>query len=174
MAAKRDVHLKTFLFNPPFASIPLDWFSNLDNKLKERLQICKSIFKGGVSLLMQNHHKKSCEEFSKLASWTPYLFVNPEDPISTSYISYFERRKKTEGKILGCIEQVATRTSLREICSDVFGQGSEMPHLLPSASLVVNLKKFEKSWPDSHGIRQWWQQDICLKFSDHCYQPHTS
>ncbi|KAF3328466.1 GDSL esterase/lipase [Carex littledalei] len=167
--AKTDIHLKTFLFNPPFASIPLDWFSSLDNKSKEHLRIFKAIFKGGVSLLMQNQRKKSHDEFSKLATWTPYLFVNPQDPISTSYIAYFEERKKIDGKIIGRIEQVATRTSLREICSDVLGQGSEMSHLLPSASLAVNLKKFNGFY-ESHGIHQWWQPDISLKFNDYHYQ----
>ncbi|KAJ3684823.1 hypothetical protein LUZ61_013987 [Rhynchospora tenuis] len=170
--AKTNIHLKTFLFNPPFASIPLDWFSNLDNKLKERLRICKTILKGGVSLFMQNQRKKSLEEFSKLAAWTPYLYVNPGDPISASYIPYFEERKEKEGKIIGYVEQVATRTSLRETCSSALGRGTEMSHLLPSASLAVNQRKLN-GWYESHGIHQWWQQDICLEFSDYHYQHET-
>ncbi|KAF3328416.1 GDSL esterase/lipase [Carex littledalei] len=170
IAKTDDIHLNTFLFNPPFPSISLDWFPNVNDKLKKGLRISKTIFKGGVSVLMQNQHKKSHEEFLKLAPWIPYLFVNPQDPISTSYIRYFEGRKNAEGTILGSIEQVASQTSLRGICGDVLGKGSEMPHLLPSARLAVNLKKCDLH--EIHGIHQWWQKDVSLKFYDYHYQPN--
>ncbi|XP_078151945.1 GDSL esterase/lipase At4g10955-like [Carex rostrata] len=171
-AMTKDINLKTFLFNPPFPSISLDWFPNVDDNLKKGLRISKAICKWGVSNFMQNQQKKSHEEFLKLATWTPYLFVNPQDPISTSYIRYFEGRKKAEGTIIECLEQVSTRTSFRGICGDVLGQGSEMPHLLPSARLAVNLKKCHiYNLKESHGIHQWWQQNVSLKFDDHHYQP---
>ncbi|XP_078175026.1 GDSL esterase/lipase At4g10955-like [Carex rostrata] len=171
-ATTEDIYLQTFLFNPPFPSISLDLFPGVYDNLKLGLHVSKTILKGGVSSLMQNQHKKSHEEFLKLATWTPNLFVNPQDLISTSYIQYFEGRKKAEGTIIGCLEQLATHTSFRGICGDVLGQGSEMPHLLPSAKLAVNLKKCHiYNLKESHGIHQWWQQNLSLKFDDHHYQP---
>ncbi|XP_078152169.1 GDSL esterase/lipase At4g10955-like [Carex rostrata] len=170
IAKTHDIYLNTFLFNPPFPSISLDWFPNVNDKLKKFLCNTKTVIKGaGVSVLMPNQHKKSCEEFLKLAPWTPYLFVNPQDPISASYIRYFEGRKNTEGTILESMEQVASQISLRGICGDVLGKGSEMPHLLPSARLAVYPKKCDLH--DSHRIHQWWQKDVTLKFDDYHYQP---
>ncbi|XP_078174261.1 GDSL esterase/lipase At4g10955-like [Carex rostrata] len=148
----KNINLKAFLFNPPFPSLSADKFPNLYK--------CKIIFKEGVSLFTQNQHNKSSEEFLKLTPWIPYLFVNPRDTISASYIPYFKRRKELEGTVIGSIEQsVTSYVSFREICAVV--PGSEMPHLLPSAKLVVN----RNNCLEAHGIHQWWQQDVSLKTS---------
>ncbi|XP_078175164.1 GDSL esterase/lipase At4g10955-like [Carex rostrata] len=151
-----NINLKAFLFNPPFPSISADLFPNV--------YICKTIFKVGVSFFTRNQHNKSREEFLKLITWNPYLFVNPRDTISASYIPYFKRRKELEGTVIGSLEQsVAAYTSFREICGEFVVPGSEMPHLLPSAILAVNRNEcLEKS----HGIHQWWQQDASLEIHE--------
>jgi Lipase (class 3) len=170
IAKENNLHLKTFLFNPPFPSIPTDSFQSIDSKTRARLHSFRTVLRGGVALFMPNHCcAKYREEFSKLASWTPYLFVNPKDLICASYISYFRRRENMEQNIIEYTERMTTSFSVRGTFGEVFGQGSEMLHLLPSARLVVNLKQL-KGMYESHEIQQWWQQDIILESTNHHYK----
>jgi hypothetical protein len=97
----------------------------------------------------------------KLASWIPYLYLNPLDTICSEYIGYFKHRNKMFEIGAGKIERIATRNSLRSLLSGGGGGGSssdsssEPLHLLPSAYMTINASK-SPNFKRAHGIHQWW------------------
>ncbi|KAJ3692059.1 hypothetical protein LUZ60_012409 [Juncus effusus] len=141
MAKEKDIHLKTFLFNPPFAEIPYDLIPLLDEKIKEGIHMAKTFFKGGLTYLLEDQRKKSHKNFAMLSSWTPYLFVHHADPISMAYIKYFKRRKDLEETEASGVALLATRSSVREMISNSKG----VRDVAPSP-----FRKFECE-PKAHG-----------------------
>jgi len=104
----------------------------------------------------------------KTASWIPYLYVNPADPICAGYIDYF--RHKTFMSEIGAshIERIGARKSVRSLLVGRRGKlspsdlSSEPLHLLPSADMTVNKNKPTKS-TTAHGLHQWWERDSTLR-----------
>ncbi|KAJ3695054.1 hypothetical protein LUZ60_000431 [Juncus effusus] len=172
MAKEKDIHLKTFLFNPPFAEIPYDLIPLLGEKTKDRICTAKTFFKGGLTYLLEDQCKKSQKNFAKLTSWTPYLFVHHADLISNAYIKYFKQRKDLEETEASGVARLATRSSVREMISNLFRKGSEMSHLLPSASLNVSRKRMD-NFIMPHMISLWWEPDLELETSEHRYDVNS-
>ncbi|KAL0013558.1 hypothetical protein SO802_000627 [Lithocarpus litseifolius] len=57
----------------------------------------KSVVKASLSRYGKGHRHhvaQAHEAFVALSNWVPYLFVNPDDPVSSEYIHYFENRQK--------------------------------------------------------------------------------
>ncbi|KAM4076085.1 hypothetical protein ACJW30_12G037300 [Castanea mollissima] len=165
--AKMGHLLETFLFNPPFFSFPLEGAIK-DERVKFRIRCATSVFKTGLTALnVVVNGGQADDPFAVLSTWVPYLFVNPDDPICSEYIGYFEHRKKMEEKGVGIFEMVATKNSTRNLCLSVLGMdsGSEPLHLLPSADLTINRGQFPdiegvfaafKKFRRAHGLQQWW------------------
>ncbi|KAJ8616301.1 hypothetical protein MRB53_035673 [Persea americana] len=87
-AAKKDVVLETFLFNPPFPRVK-QWISNAKGKVTAKLV---TLFKGRHQLSEDEpNFVELCRTISK---WSPYLFVNKHDCICSGYIKYFKQRQK--------------------------------------------------------------------------------
>ncbi|KAJ9545725.1 hypothetical protein OSB04_025432 [Centaurea solstitialis] len=138
--AKSRFQLETYLFNPPFVSIPIE-----------------SLVTAGIATAMNRGREDPGEDpFIALSEWSPYLFVNPSDPICCEYIGYFEHREKMEGMGAGRIERIATRYSIGSLVSGAMRRGSEPLHLLPTAYVTVNRSPSE-DFKQAHGIHQWWQ-----------------
>ncbi|XP_016460324.1 GDSL esterase/lipase At4g10955-like [Nicotiana tabacum] len=160
MVLKMGSHLETYLFNPPFASLPIEKIKN--EKLKHGIRFAHSVVKAGLVAAVKSHRPDSphkSDQFTVLSAWVPYLFVNPSDPICSEYVGYFEHREKMGAIGAGEIERIATQNSIRSIISTAIGKESEPSHLLPSAFVTVNLSP-PPDFKRAHGIYQWWKPDL--------------
>ncbi|KAK6121823.1 hypothetical protein DH2020_044436 [Rehmannia glutinosa] len=164
-------HLETYLFNPPFTSPPIERIKN--EKLKLGLRLANSVLTAGLAAAANyagashspKDHKKN-DPFIALSSWIPYLFINPDDPICSEYVGYFQHREDMESIGAGKIGRLATKHSIGSIFS---GNNCEAFHLIPCAYLSVNLSAC-KSFKEAHGIHQWWRQDLEFKYKLYQYK----
>ncbi|XP_010918183.1 GDSL esterase/lipase At4g10955 [Elaeis guineensis] len=164
--AKMGIHLKTFLFNPPFISAPVERIKY--KKVKQGIRIAGSLITAGLTMAVKGHHNKSEDSFAMLSSWIPYLFVNPADDICSEYVGYFEHRRTMEEIGAGHIGRLATQNSVLGLFLSALGNDSEPLYLLPSANLTVNLSPSpDFRW--AHGIHQWWRPDLNLQCKEYLY-----
>ncbi|KAJ8446209.1 hypothetical protein Cgig2_015980 [Carnegiea gigantea] len=157
--AKGRCHIETYLFNPPYASVPIEKLK--DPYLKNGIRIASSVATAGLSVLAKglrkNPSSQQYDPFKVLCSWIPYLFVNPKDLICCEYIGYFEHREKMEELGIGGIERIATKNSIVSLLSGALGRDGEAPHLIPSGFLTKNMVGIEQDITLAHGIHQWWK-----------------
>lgn len=158
--AKNGILIESFLFNPPYASAPIERIRS--KKLKRRLRIAGSVVTAGLAIAMKDKGSSSFDSFDALSAWIPCLFVNPSDYICSEYVGYFEHRRKMEEIGAGSIEKVASQNSLASLMMSAFGKESEPLHLIPSASLTVNFTP-PQNFKEAHGIHQWWKPDLRLE-----------
>ncbi|XP_049396292.1 GDSL esterase/lipase At4g10955-like [Solanum stenotomum] len=159
---KTGIHLETYLFNPPFTSLPIEKFTQ-NEKLKHGIRITHSVLTSGLASAVNSCKSKSInksESFTLLSSWIPYLFVNPSDPICAEYVGYFEHREKMAAIGKGEIGRIATQNSIRSIIGNAIGKDqSEPSHLLPCAYVAINSSP-SPDFKRAHGIHQWWKPDL--------------
>ncbi|XP_019200446.1 PREDICTED: GDSL esterase/lipase At4g10955-like [Ipomoea nil] len=166
MVLKMGHHLETYLFNPPFVSLPVHIIKN--EKLRHGLRLAHTVVKAGMAVAMSTvvHNKKIAEDdeaFTLLFPWIPYLFINPSDPICAEYLDYFKDRETTVAAGAGEIGRFAARNSVRSMIMSASGKDSEPSHLIPSAYLTINLNHS----PDlvaAHKLSQWWRPDLKLDY----------
>ncbi|XP_057951606.1 GDSL esterase/lipase At4g10955-like [Malania oleifera] len=160
--AKAGCTLETYLFNPPFASAPIEWIK--DQKLKHGIRLTTSVFTAGLAVAVNGHLQRSQQDgqFVVISAWVPYLFVNPADHICSEYIGYFEHRRKMGEIGAGVIERLATQNSIGSLFLSALGKDSEPLHLLPSAHLTTNLSP-TPDFREAHGLHQWWQPNVCCQ-----------
>lgn len=160
--AKTGIFLESFLFNPPFFSAPIERIK--DKRVKNGIRIASSVITAGLTLAMKAKHQRNTAEdpFAALSPWVPCLFVNPGDHIGSEYIGYFEHRKKMEQIGAGGIGRLATQNSVAGLLMNALGKESEPLHLIPSASLIINLTP-SQDFKQAHGIHQWWKPDLKLQ-----------
>ncbi|XP_062146756.1 GDSL esterase/lipase At4g10955-like [Alnus glutinosa] len=168
--AKSGVFLESFLFNPPFISVPIERFIE-DERLKHSLGIAKSVITAGLTVAMKTKHQRNTEEnqFAALSAWVPCLFVNPRDFICSKYIRYFEQRKYMEEIGAGGIGRLAAQNSIRGLLMDASGKDSEPLHLIPSASLTINPSP-SQNLKQAHGLEQWLSRDLNLQSKLYMYR----
>ncbi|PSS04452.1 GDSL esterase/lipase [Actinidia chinensis var. chinensis] len=166
---KMGCFIETYLFNPPFTSVPIERVKN--EKLKHGIRFTTSVIKAGVAVALNSQHQRSQKDhsFNVLSGWIPYLFVNPSDPICAEYIGYFEHREKMVEVGVGNIARLATQNSLGNLILGATGKDSEPPHLIPSAYLTINVSPTQ-DLKQAHGIQQWWKQNINCQFKLHQYR----
>jgi Lipase (class 3) len=162
--AKLNVNIKSFLFNPPFLSAPIERIK--DTKVKSGIRIANSFVTAGVASMLKKHSKRSNDCFEMLALWVPQLYVNHADTICSEYIGYFEHRKKMEEIGAKGVGRIATKNSVRDLVLNVFGNESEPLHLFPSAVLNVNWSH-SSDFKTPHDIHQWWHLDLNLDSRDY-------
>lgn len=169
--AKNGMFIESFLFNPPFVSAPIERIK--DERVKHGIRFAGSVITAGLTLAMKAKQNKdlTLDPFTALSAWVPGLFVNPSDHICSEYIGYFEHRRKMEDIGAGVIERLATQNSLGGLLMGAFGIGkeSEALHLIPSASLTVNVTP-TNDFKEAHGIHQWWKPDLCLEHKLYNYK----
>lgn len=167
--AKSGILLDTFLFNPPFFSAPIERIK--DKKVKHGLRIAGSLITAGLRLGLKAKQERPIldDSFAMLSSWVPSLFVNPSDHICSEYIGYFQHRANMEEMGAGIIERLATQNSIGDLFLSAFGRESDPLHLLPSASLAINLSP-SPDFKAAHGIHQWWQPDLHLQTKQYIYK----
>jgi hypothetical protein len=167
--AKCDIFIESFLFNPPFASVPINQVIKSE-KTKHRIQIFGSVLKTGIDIITNLDKKRSSHDsFAALSNWTPRLFVNPSDYICSEYVGYFEHRIKMEKIGAGSIVKTSTQISLSSLMMSAFGKECEPLHLIPSAYLTKNLTP-QQNCIEAHGIDQWWKPDLQLESELHEYK----
>lgn len=168
--ATTGTFLKTFLFNPPFFSPPIERIK--DERVKHGIRFAGSVITAGLAFAMsvkQPHQtSRSVETFSSLSKWVPNLCVNPGDYICSEYIGYFQHREKMEQLGVGAIEKLATQHSLGGLVMTAFGKEAEPLHLLPSACLTVN-RAPAQDLKKAHGLLQWWQPESEVNFKTQEY-----
>jgi hypothetical protein len=175
--AKMGLKLETYLFNPPFLSVPLEMIKS--ESVKFGIRIVNSVCKAGLISMLppQAHHP-----FDMLSNWCPYLFVNPHDPICSGYIGYFKHRGDMDEYGFGDIESLATKTSFRSLLSRASGysdsQADEALYLLPSAHLTINRDPKQKikgadKIKGAHGIEQWWDPNMSYECNRYDYNTTT-
>ncbi|XP_022737639.1 GDSL esterase/lipase At4g10955-like [Durio zibethinus] len=166
---KMGYGIETYLFNPPFFSVPLGIIKN--EKLKHGIRFTNSIVKAGIAVAVKGCHQRRQQDdpFVLLSAWKPNMFVNPADPICSGYIGYFKHRKKMEEIGAGKIERIATQNSVRSLLSGSLKSDSEPLHLLPSAYLTINLSQ-SPDFKRAHGIHQWWDPSFVGQIELHEYR----
>uniref|UniRef100_A0A1J3JPA8 GDSL esterase/lipase n=1 Tax=Noccaea caerulescens TaxID=107243 RepID=A0A1J3JPA8_NOCCA len=166
--ARYGFFLETYIFNPPVSSFPLEQLFH-SRVIKGAIRIAGCLVKAGVAKILKNLEVQDNDLSTNIASWTPYLYVNPRDPICSEYIGYF-RNKRFMSKIgLSEIERIANENPLRSL----FVETSSSPspsyfsdgplHLLPSAYMTVNFSE-SNNIRRAHGLRQWWDQSFNCKY----------
>ncbi|KAK2425877.1 alpha/beta-Hydrolases superfamily protein [Trifolium repens] len=166
--AKSGIFIESFLFNPPFPSIPLDQIIKSE-KVKHVVRFGGSLIRAGLGAMNSDKKSSSYDSFAALSAWTPNLFVNPSDYICSKYVEYFEHRIKMEKFGVGGIENLATQNSIRSHMMSACGKESEPLQLIPSAILTVNLTP-QHTCIQAHGIDQWWKPDLHLESKLHKYK----
>jgi hypothetical protein len=169
---KTGIFLESFLFNPPFNSVPIERI--MGERLKHWIRNARSVITAGLTVAMKTKHQRNTEEdqFAALSAWVPCLFVNPGDVICSEYIEYFEQRKNMEEIGAGGIGRLATQNSIRGLLRNAFRKAkehSEPLHLLPSASLTINPSP-SQDFNEAHGLKQWWIPDLKLQSKLHEYK----
>ncbi|XP_054823498.1 GDSL esterase/lipase At4g10955-like isoform X1 [Prosopis cineraria] len=171
--AKSSMFIESFLFNPPFVSAPIERIK--DKNLKLGIRIAGSVITAGLALAMKAKQKgevsldDQLDPFAALSAWVPCLFVNPSDHICSEYIGYFEHRKMMEEIGAGEIERLATQNSIGDLLMGAFGKESEALHLIPSASLTVNVTPVQ-DFKEAHSIHQWWRPHLSLEHKLYKYK----
>lgn len=62
----------------------------------------------------------------------------------------------------GIIKRLATRNSIGSLLMNAMGMEAERLHLIPSASLTINLAP-SRGFRQVHGIHRWWGPDLRLR-----------
>lgn len=165
---KTGSFLKSFLFNPPFVSAPIEKIKN--KKVKLGIRFATSMITAGLTLAMKapQLRDQSADSFAALAAWVPQLYVHVADHVCSEYIGYFEHRHKMQEIGAGAMEKLATQHSLGSLFMSAMGKQAEPLHLIPSANLVINLNPLPK-FKRAHGIHQWWGDDLNLQSKVYLY-----
>ncbi|GLJ29790.1 hypothetical protein SUGI_0588410 [Cryptomeria japonica] len=153
--------LESYLFNPPFASAPLERIKN--EKVKLGFHVAHSFVTAGLAMAVigKTQDGSDRDAFAALSSWTPNLYVNPADDICSGYVGYFGNRERIHGMGFGVgrIDDFAARHSINESIMAAFGKESKASYLIPSAKLTLNLGP-SPDFKRAHGIHQWWSPDL--------------
>ncbi|KAL3521643.1 hypothetical protein ACH5RR_019792 [Cinchona calisaya] len=153
---KRGFLLQTYLFNPPYISLPLELIKN--KKFKFAVRYAKSHITARIATVSGRRPETipgSPEDpFTVLSKWIPNLFVNPSDPVCCEYIGYFEHVQHMVMAGAGEIGSFAARNSILSVILDMFGKNSETFHHIPSAHVIKNRSPSE-NLKEAHGIHQW-------------------
>ncbi|WZZ74933.1 hypothetical protein YC2023_086303 [Brassica napus] len=119
-------------------------------KLKRKVRIARSFIKTTFASLFNLQIQ---EDDPRTRAWTPYLYVNPRDPICLGYINDFILKS----------ESGPARISVR---SRVFGRrrtpsspAGEPIQFLSSADMTVNKTACIRT---AHKLKQWWKPDPVL------------
>ncbi|KAB2033183.1 hypothetical protein ES319_D04G001200v1 [Gossypium barbadense] len=162
--------IETYLFNPPFLSTPVEIVKY--PVLKTGIRFTSSVVKAALTMAIKGRNPKPGKQdpFTALCSWTPHLFVNPNDVLCSEYKGYFEHRKKMEEIGAGKIERISTKNSIVCLLSSLVpNMRCEPLHLLPSAYLTINLRPCSE-FRTAHGIEQWWDPKFNAKVELHQFK----
>ncbi|VVB17397.1 unnamed protein product [Arabis nemorensis] len=154
--ARFGFFLEAYIFNPPISSIPLETLIKC-KMLKGGIRFGGSLLKAVVAKIFKVQED---DLPMNIVRWTPYLYVNPADPICLEYIGYFKNKTFISKIGLSEIERTATRNPLRSLLvgkkktSSPSEFANEPLHFLTSAYMTVN-KNVSHDIRKAHGLDQW-------------------
>ncbi|CAA7402472.1 unnamed protein product [Spirodela intermedia] len=158
--ATEGVFLESFLFNPPYLSLPLHTIKN--QNVKNMLEITNIIGKSVIVFVAETFGDSSVAAlFEIISGWVPSLFVNPSDVICAEYIEYFKVRERMAENELGFVRRTFARASISATILTICGEETAALHLLPSAELHVSSCATSDRIAD-HSIEQWWRSDLVV------------
>ncbi|KAH7281921.1 hypothetical protein KP509_35G003400 [Ceratopteris richardii] len=157
--AYEGIFVDTHLFSPPFPSPPIERIKH--RKVKLALNLTGVACATGLSHLLLDKGKMetSFRQFFSLRAWCPHLYVNPLDPICSSYISYFNTHEFMQRIGASSFAHMTAPVSLRGTLQQFFLNDCKPFHLVPCAILHVVNKRCAKL-VRAHGLHQWWWPDI--------------
>jgi len=167
--AKSGFFLETYIFNPPVSSFPLEQVFN-SRVIKGGIRIAGCLVKVGVAKILKNLEAQDDDSSTNIASWIPYLYVHPRDPICSEYIGYFRNKRFMSKFGLGEIERIANENPLRSLFVGTSSSSSPSGffngplHLLSSAYMTVNMSESDNI-RRAHGLRQWWDKSFNWKYA---------
>ncbi|KAJ7296665.1 hypothetical protein O6H91_06G138800 [Diphasiastrum complanatum] len=152
--------LEAHLFNPPFASIPLETLAGSTVALGVNMMY--TLATAGLALLLQNfeHGKQVMAAFTAVQSWVPDMYVNVKDAICSGYLEYFSVRKMIASQ--KTLVSLTAPFSFRGIIHFMHGMDSKPYHLIPSARLHVSSRKSD-GYLASHSLSRWWSPEAELE-----------
>lgn len=187
--AEEGVEIDTYLFNPPYPSVPLELIE--DANVQEALQVLRMISAAGLaSLRNEQSRKETMNEFLGSKHWFPNLYINSSDPVCSSYLGYFKTRhamaKTGHNGLAHFAAPHSARLELLLQASMITGSSNLRPfHLLPSAHLHFIDKRSSRGrmrhrkqepeawnlirpldwrWRQVHGLRQWWSDELHIHY----------
>ncbi|XP_030949949.1 GDSL esterase/lipase At4g10955-like [Quercus lobata] len=159
------------------------WIKNNIVSFGNHLTKSKSVDKASLSRSGKGHRQhvaQAHEIFVALSNWVPYLFVNPDDPVSSEYIHYFENRQKMLELGFENVVTIASMMTMRMALG--IDSSSEAIHLIPSAILTINKVEFHqdihglcgfiKEKEFAHQLQQWWSPDSSSQSWEYRYVQH--
>ncbi|KAL3754192.1 hypothetical protein ACJRO7_001441 [Eucalyptus globulus] len=166
--ARKNFPLKTYLFNPPFVTLPLGRIKY--RNLRDKLMILARLFIAATTATLNPPINvfQGQDEFKLLSSWEPNLYVNPEDDLCSGYISYFELRTLMQSIGAGKIEMIAMQNSLINLARK--DPEADTVDTLPTACLTTNLCP-SPDFGMAHGIQQWWDHRTQCQSVIHRFLP---
>lgn len=170
--ARSGFLLETYLFNPPFVSLPMEHIG-VPSPLSHGIRTASSFARAGFTtfLCVLNNRPMVDRGFMALSTWVPHIFVSPNDAICSGFIGYFQHRTRMEAIGLGQLEKIATQNSYTSLISDGLRLKGDLPaDTLPSARLVINRKQYT-STKAAHKLREWW--DLGIRCESKEYQLKT-
>ncbi|KAI4334825.1 hypothetical protein L6164_013534 [Bauhinia variegata] len=160
--------LETYLFNPPFVSLSLEWIE--DQELKQGINMARTFLRGVIATtksvvvnLMPNDDENGCsrqfdDPFAAISGWVPHLFVNKGDIICSGFIGYFQNRENMKQLGMGGFEKLASQEC---IIRNVFSTRKIEPaHLLAAAKLNINASDPLTNLKSDHSLQQWWTANL--------------
>ena len=106
--------------------------------------------------------------------------MNPDDPVSSEYIHYFENRQKMLELGFENVVTIASMMTMRMALG--IDSSSEAIHLIPSAILTINNVEFHqdihglcgfiKEKEFAHQLEQWWSPDSSSPSWEYRYVQH--
>ncbi|GAB4857569.1 hypothetical protein Ancab_015478 [Ancistrocladus abbreviatus] len=173
--AMTGTFLESYLFNPPYFSVPVERMFK-DQKLNRMIRIGGTVIKAVLAIALsekypqQQQITQSTEQlFAALTKWLPNIFVHSDDYLCKEYIRYFEDREGMEQVGLADVASYTTQHSFGVLLLTALGKEAHPAHLLPSASLTVNLTPARNAL-QAHLLEQWWRHDLQLRSKNHIYQ----
>lgn len=157
--ASEGVCIDTHLFNPPFPSPPLERIRSRGWKLALNLAGMACATSLSRLLLDENKRQTSSQAFFSLKSWHPHLYINMQDPVCSSYVSYFNSHDFMQQIGAGALAQLAAPVSLQGTIQQYFFGDCKAFHLIPCAHLHVVSEGSEKL-VRAHGLHQWWWPEL--------------
>nr|DAD31343.1 TPA_asm: hypothetical protein HUJ06_010194 [Nelumbo nucifera] len=151
---KTGVCLETYLFNPPFSSLPTEMIKH--EGLRDTIRKVKntSKFQLVTNLPSTNH------SFVELSKWVPRLFLNKKDPICVEYKTYFESRDQMVVAGAGNVGHVVSQyTVIGVLLENLFDKKTDPLHLLPSADLIINNSDSQ----EAHALQKRWLPNLHLE-----------
>ena len=155
--AEKGKLIEAHLFNPPHPTVrngrPFGWVPvlGLPNWFAGTVEFLHEVISRTLSSMTQDAEavEEERQRFRSLRPWCPSLYIHTQDPISSTYISYFGAARNVSPPF----RRIMTMPySIRQSFLSTVGVDSKPHHLIPCAKLIIN----KKGIIEAHTLKQWY------------------